>query len=280
MCAISLSAAVAPSTDNGVLLRRKFKNGAVEKYKMQMQMAMKMPGAPSSKPMNMTMSGDMSFTYDKVSGTSAEVTARTSKLSVKMVPDMGMAAANKMPPETSTKMAIDSRGRISAMTLDKATAAGPAGATISSLTSGGFGSLLPEKRVRPGDTWVVPMPAQLAMFGAHNAGLKQKFLGEKTVSGVRVYDILEEAHIDINGLKMPGMAQGNAQAQSALSKTRGHLDISGHLYLKKSDCSFQLMNMSTKTKMTFPNPAGSSATKSSAPFTMDQTMEMTLTRTN
>jgi len=273
--ALCLSALALPAGDKGVTLRRKFKQGAVEKYKMSMQMNMVMPNSPQGMKMN--TSANMTYTYKKVDASGATISMKTDGMKMKMVPDYTKSMPTKMPKSSTAQMKMDPRGNVSDFTFDKGTASsmGPMGSMFSG-NQMGFGAILPEKPVRPGDSWTMPLPPQMAMFGmGKGAGIRQKFLGEISRGGIRVYDISSESHIPIDGMKMPGMdkTKGGAQASDMMSKMKGSINITGHMYLRKSDCSMQLVKMTMTSHIVMPNPRGG------ANMTMDQDMVMNLTRT-
>lgn len=229
--------AIAGQTSTPVTLRRTFKQGAVEKYTT----VVTNESESSPVPMDFKVTTETQRTYNKVDDKGAEYAVES--LSIKVEPETGT------PPSKSHATGhISPRGIVSnqVVTTDGAPSGAMAMMTAATQGENPDGVVLPEKAVKPGDTWTFTPGGMKAMNAEGDYVFT--FRGEKELDGKAYWYIT-----GTGSFNMKGNAGGDLTDAASVAKSmKGTIEQTIEAYLDKTDLSVVKSVNKGTTNMTVP----------------------------
>lgn len=212
--------ALAIAQDSTVLIRRELKENTSDAYKMVIKTNQTIDAGGMQMPIDVTATADLGLKTLKINAEKkeGELEIKMSNLKVDMG-DMAGAGGDMMgelPKEIITKATIDERNRI------KMEAPKPGEGNSNNMMqmmgmmsgmgdpTGTLGVEFPEKAIKVGDSWEVPVPKN-PMLGDVTAKLNAKLVAEKELNGVKVYEILITGKIPVD-VDTEKLAKANPQA--------------------------------------------------------------------
>lgn len=228
LCA--LTAAQAKS----VKLEYKFTKGAVDKYKMIMDMKMSMPGMPEgaggfSGKVSMLMTQKV---VDVYSDGSAKIEATMSNMKVDF-PGMPADAQSQIPEKATMTMTISKLGKVLKMEgmQNLPGSMGMPGMDFSRMASqfGVQGLMFPDRQVEINETWTdaIPMP-----MGGGEMKVQSTLMNAALPIGSEVASKIGQTYsgyIDMAALMQAtaGSVEMDPQAKAAMSQVTGGMNIGG-----------------------------------------------------
>ncbi|MEZ0326780.1 MAG: DUF6263 family protein [Fimbriimonas sp.] len=157
--AICLLGAVAFAGQNPTLLRRQLKEGATEKYQVDMKMntVVEMPGGLGEQELGLVSSAELDLKLGKMNwqipGARVDAVMKVTKMEADGI--MAGAFGDKVPPPMEVKATLDIFGRLRPVQTAES------GFELGQMQSLSFSMMtveLPEKAVSIGDSWRVVVP--------------------------------------------------------------------------------------------------------------------------
>lgn len=211
--------ALAGQTSTPVTIKRTFKQGAVEKYTQVVQTE----SESSPVPIDAKVTSQIERTYDKVDDKGAEFSMKT--VSISMEPDQGVT-----PPKPSSTGRIDLRGIFSNVQMQMDGAPAAMNMFMSAATQGQNpdGIVLPDKPVKPGDTWTFTLGAMKAINA--DGDMVYTFRGEKELEGKPYWFITGAGSFTLKG-------KADGAGDSPMSAMKGTVEQTVEAYVDKVDGS-------------------------------------------
>ncbi|MFN8138617.1 MAG: hypothetical protein U0R49_02345 [Fimbriimonadales bacterium] len=214
--------ALAIAQDSTVLIRRELKENTSDAYKMVIKTNQTIDAGGMQMPIDVTATADLGLKTLKINAEKkeGELEIKMSNLKVDMGDMAGAGGGGDMmgelPKEIITKATIDERNRIK-MEAPK-TGEGNSNNMMQMMgmmsgmgdPTGTLGVEFPEKAIKVGDSWEVPVPKN-PMLGDVTAKLNAKLVAEKELNGVKVYEILITGKIPVD-VDTEKLAKANPQA--------------------------------------------------------------------
>ncbi len=225
------------------LIRLKIEDGRVDRYRVEIDSAMKMNAAGlGEQDFGLKASMDTSYAYGAPGAEGkADVEVKTTNMKMEASGAAEMMMGNQeLPKEFAVKGKMDSRYR-----LTEAKTTGLNAQTQMMMGMGGASSMsmlfeLPEKPVKIGDTWPVFMPKN-PILGDKAHELVAKLVALKDADGAAVYEVQISGKVDLDvnmSEAFKKVSDPNAENPLAMlgeMTMKGTLDVSGTALVNRKD---------------------------------------------
>ncbi len=238
--AMCLAAAAFSQTQTGeVTLRRQLKENAVERYKFEMTSNQMVDMGGGQMPVDMSSAAEYqlkTLTIDQQKKES-KIELKVSNLKFEFG-GMGGTMPD-LPKEIAMNGTMDERNRIK-LEPPKGQNGGAALGMMNMMSNGlgdataGFGIEFPEKRIKIGDSWDVPLP-KTPFIGDVQAKLVGKLIGTKKVGSEDAFEISVTGAfpVKIDGKAVTSMMGGDAGALGEIPDITGTVDLSGTVFVSQ-----------------------------------------------
>ncbi len=271
-------ASLAFAAQDGILLRRELKEGAVEKYKIltKMNTIVELPNGMGEQEMEMTSTSTYSLTTKKVDAAkgTADIETTASVDDVKATGMMGAAMADQKPKPVTLSGSMDAQGRLKLVAPKDA-----ASMALMMGSSGGSSGMslfieFPEKAVKIGDTWEVIVPKG-PMSNPVDQKLTAKLIGEKDLNGTPVWVVSIGGKLNTKiDQTMPKDAGGQPNPMAGQKmNVKGGIELSGEGLVSKASGLTLRLETKTKSKQTVTMPSMGMSIDTSSNATMLITKE-------
>jgi hypothetical protein len=258
-----MSVLVVVAAQDGKLLRRELKTGAVDTYSFSMKsnQTATMDGGPAAgqeMPIDVGMTMKMALKQgafdEKEKKAPVDVDVTEIALDLGSMGAM-MGGANEIPKEMKLTAHLDHLNRLSGFKMPKMGMAGM-------MMGGGGGSLgplfveFPEAPVKVGDSWKMKMPPMPIAKG--DTDLVATLTGEKEVDGKQLFTISVKGTMAVDGDMAEMMKDNPDFANSPVGGMKmlmkGTVDFDGEALVEKATGRTIKMNMSMKSKQNMDMP--------------------------
>ncbi len=246
--------AVALAAQDGVMLKLNLKPGK-DSYKIEtnVKQVIQLPNGMGEQEIKIDTSSDLDVVIKSVGADGyADVEALTSNVDIKSEGQMAGMLGNT-PKSYKSTYKMDAFGRTKDMKTEGFTEqqqmmmSSFAGASSQSI-------IFPDKPVKPGDEWDVPVPKNPAM--AKDQVLKAKLIGEKEIEGIKVWVIATSGPLTM-AMDLSKMMEADPNNPAAGMKMTmgGVMEVSGETYLEQGTFRVitSIQKAVSKMKMEMPD---------------------------
>lgn len=246
---------IAPAQDS-VLLRREFKSGEETKYAMTV--VTKQTIDAGSGDQEATVDGSMNVSY-KITGVNeakdkADIKATFSDISLKFGGMAAMAEGmmGEMPKTFSVTAKMDKLGNVSESKVEGLSQQQMMLAGSSQSMAGISGVVFPEKPLKVGESWNMPI-SKNEMMGIDASTIKATLSGEKTIDGISTWEIeiAGKLPLKMDTSKMPQGADPTGGSVPATNMTmKGTYVIKSKAWVEKTSGKLIAMEGTADTDQT------------------------------